>query len=561
MHGELFTQLSLVIVLAAVFSVFMRLIRQPLMIGYILTGVVAGPGLLNIIKDSSGFSVLSTIGIALLLFVIGLELRLDVIKRLRKVVLATTTVQIVGVTVICVVIGGLFNLNRVESAIIGLCMSLSSTIIITSLLQEKKQISRLYAQIAIGVLILQDLFATVGKILISTSENGNSTTGIALLLARGIVLTIIVVVISRLIGRVNKIIESHKELMLISAIGWAFGVATLYAKIGFSVEIGALIAGVSLAGLPFTHEASSRLKPIKDLFIVVFLITLGSSLLPQNITGIILPSVVLTLVVIIIKPLIILFTLGIIGYTKQASFKSAIAMSQISEFSLIFITAALHHHLVSQSAQAIVGLVALMTFVCSTYLIKYDDKLYTLSEKYFRFFEGRVAKMEQKNATQTHPIVLFGYRKGGSEFTRTFKNMNKQFLVIDYDPEAIELIEKNHMSYIYGDATDPELIEEIGLARSKLVISNISDPVANEFLAHWLGVNNPTAVFIASADSAYQAAQLYNKGASYVMMPHFIGSEKISTFIKRSGFKKSEFSKFRAKHLQYLQTHYAEEPA
>src|SRR5574343_1109463 len=111
MHGELFTQLSLVIVLAAVFSVFMRLIRQPLMIGYILTGVVAGPGLLNIIKDSSGFSVLSTIGIALLLFVIGLELRLDVIKRLRKVVLATTTVQIVGVTVICVVIGGLFNLN------------------------------------------------------------------------------------------------------------------------------------------------------------------------------------------------------------------------------------------------------------------------------------------------------------------------------------------------------------------------------------------------------------------------------------------------------------------
>jgi Kef-type K+ transport system membrane component KefB len=561
MHSELFTQLSILIVIAAILSLIMRLLRQPLMIGYIITGILAGPSFLNIIKDTEGFSVLSTIGIALLLFVIGLELRLDVIKRLRKVVAITTTIQIVGITLICMAIGSFFNFTRAESAIVGLCMSLSSTIIIITLLQEKKQASRLFAQIAIGVLILQDLFATMGKIVLASGSNGNSVSTIMMLLVKGILLTIAVLIVSRFLGRLNKLVESHKELMMVFAIGWAFGVATLYAKVGFSVEIGALLAGIGLAGLPFSHEASSRLKPIRDLFIIIFLITLGSTLLPESISSIIVPSLVFATIVMVVKPLFILLTLGVMGYTKQASFKAAISMSQVSEFSLIFIVAALDQNYVSKSAQSIVGMTALLTFVGSTYLIKYDEKLFSITEKYLRFFERRVAKVEQINAASHHPIVLFGYRKGGAEFIRTFQSMNKHFVVVDYDPEAIELIEKNHVNFVYGDATDPELIDELGLAKSKLVVSNITDPVANEFLAHWLSTNNPSAVFVASAESAYQAAHLYNEGASYVMMPHFIGSEKISTFIKRSGFKKSEFNKFREKHMQYLQAHYSEEPA
>jgi voltage-gated potassium channel Kch len=211
--------------------------------------------------------------------------------------------------------------------------------------------------------------------------------------------------------------------------------------------------------------------------------------------------------------------------------------------------------------QAVIGLTALITFAGSAYLMKYDDELYRMLEKHLRLFERKVTRFEQNGSLQNYSVVLFGYRKGGAEFIRTFRAMKKRFVVVDYDPDAVELIERQHVNFLYGDATDVELIDELNLHKSKLVVSTISDFATNEFLASWLKTNNPGAVFVASADTAYHAAHLYSEGAAYVMMPHFIGSEKISTFIKRTGFKKSEFNKFREKHLQYLETHYSEEPA
>lgn len=558
----LFAQLSLVIALGAGIAILMRLLRQPLIIGHIITGILAGPAVLNIIQDESGFTVLSTIGVALLLFIVGLELSLKIISRLSKVVFLTTFVQMSVVMVAGASVARLLHFGRLESLIIGLCLAMSSTIIIVTLLQQKKELMRLFAQIAVGILILQDLVATAAKITLSARSAGDSILEVGLLLGRGLFFVGFLYAISRIIlPRITRFLESSKELLLVLSIGWALGIATLFARIGFSLEVGALLAGMSLASLPFSHEIASRLRPMRDFFIIIFLITLGHTLVPGQIISAFLPAIFFSLLVFTLKPFVILLTLGMQGYTKRASFKTAIAMGQISEFSLVFIVAAAQHAYVSQSAQAALGLTALMTFAVSTYLIKYDDQLFAVLERHLRFFERRVTKLEQKNAMQHHSVVLFGYRKGGSEFIRTFKNMGKRFIVVDYDPEAIELIEKQHVDFLYGDATDPELIEELQLDKSKLVVSTISDPAANEFLAHWLNEHNPAAVFVGSAESSYQAAKLYSEGASYVMMPHLIGSEKISTFIKRSGFKKSEFSKFREKHLQYLETHYAEEPA
>jgi Trk K+ transport system NAD-binding subunit len=108
---------------------------------------------------------------------------------------------------------------------------------------------------------------------------------------------------------------------------------------------------------------------------------------------------------------------------------------------------------------------------------------------------------------------------------------------------------------MYGDATDPELLDELNLAKARLVISTIADLETNHMLAQWLAAHNPSAVFVCSAERAEQAAELYSIGAAYVMMPHYIGSEKISSFIRRNGFNKSEFKNYREKHLIYLQSH------
>lgn len=558
----LFAQLSLVIALGAGIALIMRLLRQPLIIGHIITGILAGPAVFNIIQDESGFTVLSTIGVALLLFIVGLELSLKIISRLSKVVFLTTFMQMGVVTLAGAAAARLLDFGRMESLIIGLCLAMSSTIIIVTLLQQKKELMRLFAQIAVGVLILQDLVATAAKITLSARSAGDTLLEVSLLLGRGILLIVLLYGMSRFIlPKAAKFLESSKELLLILSIGWALGLATLFAKIGFSFEVGALLAGMSLASLPFSHEVASRLRPMRDFFIIIFLITLGYTLVPDQIRSALLPAVTFSLLVFILKPLAILAALGMQGYTKRASFKAALALSQISEFSLVFIVAAAQHQYASQAAQAALGLTALITFAGSTYLIKYDDVIFSALEKHLRFFERRVTKLEQKGAMQSYSIVLFGYRKGGAEFIRTFKSMGKRFVVVDYDPDAIELIERQHVNFLYGDASDPELIEELRLNKSKLVVSTITDAATNEFLAHWLNEHNPGAVFVGSAESAYQAAKLYSEGASYVMMPHFIGSEKISTFIKRTGFKKTEFNKFREKHLHYLESHYSEEPA
>lgn len=564
MHAEsLFTELSIVIAIGALIAGVMRYLKQPLIIGHIITGIIVGPALLNVIHDESAFGVFSSIGVALLLFIIGLELSIKVFSRLGAVVTTTAAIQISSITLIGALAAKALQFGSLESFIIGLSLALSSTIIIVKSFNDKKEITRLYAQIAIGILLLQDLVATGGKIFLAAQvEGGGSIIDIVVLIARGVLLTGLLYLISRyILPKMTTALESSKELLLIFSLGWALGLATLFQKVGFSIEIGALFAGVSLASLPYAREMASRLKPLRDFFIVIFFITLGHTMVPNQLGSVILPALVFAVIVIVLKPLAVLINMGVQGYTKRASFKTAISMSQVSEFSLVFLFAANAAGVASERARAAVTLVALVTFAVSTYLMKYDDSLYARLENKLRLFERKMTKEEQKEARMQHPIVLIGYRKGGAEFIRTFKSMNKRFVVVDYDPEVIELLEQQEVNFLYGDVTDPELIEELNLQSTKLVVSMISDYNTNKFLAHWLSTKNPSAVFVCSADTAYHAARLYAEGVAYVMLPHFIGSEKISTFIKKSGFSKSEFNKFREKHLQYLETHYSQEPA
>lgn len=563
MHSNVFNEISLVIALGAAIALIMRWLRQPLIIGHILTGIIAGPTVLKLIHADASFTGLSDMGVALLLFIIGLDLSLKAFSRVGKAVFITTIVQISSITAIGYAGSRLLDFGKTESLILGLGLAMSSTIIIVKLLNDKKETTRLYAQIAIGVLLLQDVVATFAKIgLAARSHGGNTTETIITLGLRGVALTTLLYLLVRFgIPKLTKSLERNKELLLLFSLGWGLGFALLFAKAGFSIEIGALFAGVSLASLPYSSEMASRLKPLRDFFLVIFFITLGQTMAPGKMSQVILPAVGLSLIVLILKPLSVMVSMGSLGYTKRASFKAAVAMSQVSEFSLVFVAAALSSNFVSERASTTLTLTALITFAASAYLIKYDNSLFTKLERHLRLFERHVTKAEQHGGTTTYPIVLFGYRKGGHEFLKTFKKMDKKFVVVDYDPENIETLERQQIAYLYGDATDPELLDELNLSKSKLVVSTIGDRETNHFLAHWLTTNNPGAVFVCSADRAEQASDLYAEGAAYVMMPHYIGSEKISSFIRRNGLNKSEFKAFREKHLVYLQSHYAEQQA
>jgi hypothetical protein len=242
---------------------------------------------------------------------------------------------------------------------------------------------------------------------------------------------------------------------------------------------------------------------------------------------------------------------GVLGYTKRTSFKAGLTVAQISEFSIIFMLLGLRNGQVSQEAVSLVTIIGIITIAASSYMIIYSDQLYTLFERYLSLFERRKTKRENV-VHHNYEAILFGYQRGGAEFVKVFKGITKKYIVIDYDPDAIDLMEQKKIPYLYGDATDLELLDEAGLEKAKIIVSNITDHETNIGLLRTLEHLNPKAVIVCHADSVIQADELYAMGASYVMMPHLIGTEKISSFIRRTGFNKTEFKRFREKHMSQL---------
>ena len=562
MHESIFAELSLIIGIGAAIALVMRLIRQPLIIGHIITGIIVGPSVLHLVKSADTIDVFSSIGIALLLFIIGLGLNPKIIREVGKVAGITGVLQVIISSAIGYAGGLVLGFSRVESLFFGLALSFSSTIIILKLLSDKREQSRLYGKVVTGILLIQDLVAATALMFVTAhgTDRGMTVSVLVWLFVKGSLIAVPLLLVGNfLLPKLHKFIAGSQEFLFLFAIGWGFGTAAIFEQAGFSLEVGALLAGVALASLPYAKEIGARLRPLRDFFIIVFFITLGTRLGFGNI-GLLIPAIIIgSFVVIIIKPFVVITIMGLLGYTKRSSFKAAVATAQISEFSLVMIILAHKTNLISNDLMAIITIISLVTIALSSYMIIYSDKLFALFEADLSMFERRRAPHLEHEHKHTYDMVLFGYHKGGSEFIKVFDSLKRSFVVVDYDPEVIDILEHQKTEYVYGDATDIELLEEIGLEKPKLVVSTITDFDTTMFLVKLLVEKNPRAVVICHADTVAEADELYGLGASYVMMPHYIGSEKISAFIKHSGLKKSEFNDFRDKHLAYLHSHYEAE--
>ncbi|MBI5357840.1 cation:proton antiporter [Candidatus Saccharibacteria bacterium] len=558
MESHVFSELSLVILVTAGVSLFMKFIKQPLILGYILAGLLVGPSFFGLIHSEELFAAFSSIGIALLLFIIGLGLNVSELRKLGKVVVTIASATFFTITLLGFGTASLLGFGKSEALIVGLALFFSSTIIIVKILSDKKEQNRLHGQIAIGAILIEDLIATFALLFVVAGSQGEGfqLDKLVQLLIKGTALMVLLAFCStKILPAVSKYMAKTQELLFLFAISWGFGIATLFELTGFSIEVGALFAGVALASSPYVQEIASRLKPLRDFFVVLFFIALGESMNLTDISSGILPAILLSVIVILAKPLVVISTMGLLGYTKRVSFKTGINLSQISEFSIVLVVLAVSTGVARPEISAIITLVAIITIAVSTYLMQYDNQLYSYFDKLkLHTFEKEVTYREKKS-TANYPIVLLGYHHGGHEFVRIFKQMNHRFMVIDYNPEIIDLMEHQKVDYLYGDVNDSELIQEANIDKSRLIVSVISDHSTNVFLAGLFEKINPGAVFICHADNVHQATELYDLGASYVMIPHYIGSEKIGQFIKRAGLNKSEFKKFREKHLAHLETH------
>lgn len=554
---HIFAELSLVFVIVALVAGLMRYLRQPLVLGYILTGILVGPLMLDVIKSKEAFEGFSEIGIALLLFIIGLGMNINVIRSLGKVSFLTALAILVPVGGAGWLVGNLVGFDNSTALVVGTALFFSSTIIILKALSDKKQQNRLHGQIAIGVIIVDDIIATLAIVFVTAFAQGDglSLQALAWLGLKAFFLGFLLFIVgAKVMPILARKFAKSQEFLFLFAIAWGFGIASLFSLAGFSPEVGALFAGVSLASMPYATEMSARLKPLRDFFVVLFFVYLGESFVFDNFWAVLLPALLLSVVVIIGKPLFVMASLGALRYTKLTSFKAGVHLSQISEFSIVLVVVASQLGLANAQATSIITLVALITIGVSSYLMHYDDQIYRKLERYLDIFE-RKETHEKKKKTGIYTSILFGYHHGGHEFLDLFRETKQRYLVVDYDPEVIDHLEAQGVRHAYGDATDYEFLEEINAGKAKFAASTIIDMDVNKRILSYLHRYNSDVVFICHARTYENALELYEHGATYVILPRFLGSEYITSHIKRHGMDQKAFEHFRQKHIVSIGKH------
>lgn len=550
-----FFEVGLVIGIATLISLLVRYLRQPLIIGYILAGVIVGPSLLNLISSPDTITLFSHMGVALLLFVVGLGLDPKVIKEVGVVSIITGVGQALFTTVAGFFLSLALGFSTLTSLYIGLALAFSSTILILKLLSDKNELDSLYGKIAVGFLLVQDLLAIFTLIIISSLNGGiNPKTLVLSVALKGILLLVGLFLVGLyILPRVTKVAAKSQEMLLLFSVSWAFALSLVFYRTGFSLEIGALVAGVTLSLSPYRYEISSKMKPIRDFFLVLFFIMLGYQLGFSDVQQNILPVVLFSLLVLIGNPLSILVLMGLKGYTKRNGFLAGWTVAQIGEFSHILIALGVSIGHLGKEILSIVTAVALITIAISSYLFLYAGRIYPYVAKYLSIFEKKNVKVVMPHvSSKKYDIILFGCDRVGHDLIVLFKKLRQKFLIIDHNPEIVSSLSKKGMKCAYGDASDMELLEELPLSKVKMVVSTIPDFEINAAIVRKVRDVNSSAVLVVVSHHAEEAIELYAKGASYVILPYLLGGYHASMLIEKHGLSFDKFLKEKIKHLKHL---------
>lgn len=554
---EIFTELAIVVSVATGIAFAMRALKQPLIVGYILAGILVGPYALNVLRSTHEIELFSKIGITVLLFIVGLNLSPKVIREVGKVSLVTGLGQVIFTSAIGFLIALILGIDRVAALYVSIALTFSSTIIILKLLSDRGDLDKLYGKISIGFLLVQDIVATLILLVVSSfsqTQGASVVNIVVILLAKSLMLGIGLYIISgHVMPRVSRLAATSPELLFLFSMTWGLGLSALFHVLGFSVEIGALIAGATLSLTPFAYEIGSRLKPLRDFFIVLFFVLLGSQMVLDNVGSLLLPALVLSLFVLIGNPVIVIILMNLLGYKRKTGFMAGLTVAQISEFSLILAALGFNMGHLSKEILSLITLVGLVTIAGSTYLILYADALYPRLENFLKLLELKKQKKKERGAeNEQYEFVLFGYDRVGDDFVRSFQALQKPYLVIDFNPSSIERLQKEGVPFRYGDAEDVEFLQELDFSRVRMVVSTIPDFKTNVLMVkHVIDENAHAIVIVLSHDIAHAEA-LYDAGATYVIMPHYLGARYGSQMIMRLGLDKQEFNEERERHLKHL---------
>ncbi len=488
-----FAEISLLLLICAVIGGLFVKLRQPALIAYIVVGVVVGPAFLGLVTAHEPIELLAKVGVAVLLFVVGLKLDISHVRHIGPVALATGLGQLAFTIIIgfCIIL--LMGKGVMEAIYVAVALTFSSTIIVVKLLADKREIDTLHGRIAIGFLIVQDVAVVIAMMAMSAMRGAEDATMIeivASLAGRIAVAAVLLVIAMRyILPRVIAMMAQSSELLLIFAIAWGTALAAFGEWAGFSHEAGAFLAGFSLASTGYREAINARLTGIRDFLLLFFFIDLGSKLDFSTLGDEVLPAIVLSLFVLIGNPLIVMAIMGYMGYRKRTGFLAGLTVAQISEFSIVFVAMGITLGHVGIEALGLTTLVGLVTITLSTYMILYSHPVYNRIAPLLSVFERKhpsreIAAEEQVLIEEYPEVVIFGLGRYGRRLLSELHKNGTPVLGVDFDPETVNQLEQKDLPVQFGDGEDDAFIDGLPLSKARWVVTTLPLVESNAGLVH-----------------------------------------------------------------------------
>ncbi|MDP3955431.1 MAG: cation:proton antiporter [bacterium] len=534
-----FIQIGFVFILATVLAGIVRLFKQPLIVAYILTGLILGGFGAARLASGETLDLLSKFGIAFLLFMVGLELKISDLKQIGKVAIIAGLGQIIFTFLTGFLVSRFLGFALLQGAYISIALTFSSTVIVVKLLSEKNDLSSLYGKVAIGILLVQDFVAILVLMFLSgfSSQIPQTFMPFLIIFLKGLGLFLFAYFLTRrIIFFIFQSVARSQELLFLTAVAWCFLFASLSQILGFSLEIGAFLAGVSLSSLPYHYQISSRVRPLRDLFITLFFVGMGMQLdLSKSINFA--PILILSGFVLLGKPLVVLLLMSFSGFRKRTSFLTSISLAQISEFSLILAAMGFSlGHLSREDVTLITG-VGIVTIIASSYLISQGHKIYQKLSSLLSLIErGSACEVRSKldQDLEKHTILV-GCNRTGGDILEFLKKKGEPYLVLDFNPEVTKALEEEGIPCLFGDVSDDEILNQLNLEKAKLIISTVPSIEDNLILVSYAKQKNPKLIVLVTASYPEEEEDLYKVGADYVVLLQYIGGAHVAHLLLDHG--------------------------
>lgn len=545
-----FESVALLIGAATFLGILSQKTGQPKIIAYIIAGISLGPVGLDLVKQGEMISLFSELGLVFLLFLIGLEIDIEEIQEVLKSTVGIAVIQMALTFAAGTLTAILVGFTGTTAYTIGAAVMFSSTALVVKVLTERDEETTLPGRLDVGVLLVQDVAVVV--ILAFFTVNFSTPAQAALKLAEIFLMISVVAAISfgsskYFFSKILKSMSGNRLAFFTHGIAWAFLFISLADYLNLSLEIGAFIAGIGLAQIPYSRELQEDIRPLTDLFMAIFFMNFGISISGSSLQQYFIPAIMASILLIIFKFLIFFLTIDRFKFTPKTSFTASVNMTQVSEFGLILTSLAITEGFIQSEVSGFISLVAILTMGTSAYLIRFRDRLEEQFKPLLDLFESEEKTDLEVEKLEDHAVII-GYDEMAE---RTCSKLAEEYdiMVIDQESDKTEKLAESDYTYVYGDFKHGEIRQGANLEEAEFILSFSEQKQVNNVLLEER--KEETVVFV-KASNFEDASEFYDLGADYVMIENILAGNRISEYIEIYLEDKEVFNKEINSELQHI---------